>query len=128
MTISWTFQPDYAGLLQVIEVYSLFDAAQYLAATGALPSSTLDSDNHLFKVAFDALSAKVTEEEDDYEDADFLLPQKEDRHSQVHGGAMKRLQELRSSDAELLFQLVGMQISSLPTICQQSACSRAACN
>ena len=49
-----------------------------------------------------ALSAKVTEEEDDYEDADLLLPQKEDRHSQVHGGAMKRLQELRSSDAELL--------------------------
>ena len=86
----------------VIEVYSLFDAAQYLTATGVLPSSTLDIDTHLFKVAFHALSAKVTEEEDDYEDADFLLPQKEDRHSQVRGGAMKRLQELRSSDAILL--------------------------
>ena len=59
----------------VIEVYSLFDAVQYLAATGALPSSTLDSDTHLFKVVFHALSAKVTEEEDNYEDADLLLPQ-----------------------------------------------------
>ena len=80
----------------------MFDAVQYLAATGALPSSTLDSDTHLFKVVFDALSAKVTEEEDDYQDTDLLLPQKEDRHSQVRGGAMKRLQELRSSGAELL--------------------------